>query len=289
MKAVIPAAGLGTRFLPATKAIPKEMLPIIDKPAIQFVVEEAVDSGIDDIIIITGRGKRAIEDHFDRSFELEHVLKSRNKTETLKELERIADLADLHYVRQKNPLGLPNAIACARKHIGGESFAVLLGDDIIRSNVPCTRQMIDVHRRTKCPIVAVLRVPEEKLHKYGVVKGKAVSGMLSAVEDMVEKPPPGSAPSNMAMVGRYIFTTDIFDAIDSIGIGRTGEYELPDAIKALMENGRNVYALEFEGERFDIGDKGEYVHAIVRFAMEREDIIKGFSPAKPLVVPSFKP
>lgn len=269
-KAVIPAAGLGTRFLPATKAQPKEMLPIIDKPVIQFVVEEAIASGIDDILIITQREKRAIENHFDASFELESYLKDRDRFDLLNEMEEISNLADIHYIRQKEPRGLGDAIYRARKHIDGP-FAVLLGDDIIRSDIPCTKQLADIFDRRRRSIIGVEEVPIEKISDYGMIKGRNVEGLTYLVEDLVEKPSAEEAPSNIGIVGRYILTPEIFDCILETPLGIGDEVQLTDALRILNKR-EEVYAYKFKGKRYDIGDKLGYIKATIDLALEREDL-----------------
>lgn len=270
-KAVIPAAGLGTRFLPATKSMPKEMLPVIDKPIIQFVVEEAIASGIEDILFVTGRGKRAIEDYFDASPELERHLERNGKISLLKEIQDISSLADIHYIRQKEPKGLGDAIAKAERHIGNEPFAVMLGDDIIRSKIPCLKQLIDLYNSHGGSIIAVEKVPEEKISEYGIIKGKKVEDSLYILDDIFEKPLPEEAPSNIGAVGRYIFTSEIFDCICSIKPGVGNEIQLTDAIRLLI-NKENVYAYCFNGRRYDAGDKFGYVQSIIDIAMERDDL-----------------
>jgi UTP--glucose-1-phosphate uridylyltransferase len=275
MKAVIPAAGHGTRFLPATKAQPKEMLPLVDKPAIQFVVEEAVASGIDDILIITGRGKRAIEDHFDRSIELETILKEQGRKELLAEMERIADLADMHFIRQKEAKGLGHAILCAEKHVNDEPFVVLLGDDIVHSKVPCTKQIVDWYRKYKSPVIAVEEVPRHMLEAYGIVDGEKVEESLYLIKDLVEKPKPEEAPSNLGIIGRYVLTPDIFDALKKTKKGKGGEIQLTDALRILNKT-HKMYACGFEGVRYDLGNKIDYLRATVDYAMMREDLSKEF-------------
>ena len=270
-KAVIPAAGLGTRFLPATKSLPKEMLPIIDKPAIHMVVEEAINAGIDDIIIITGRGKRAIEDYFDDSPELEMHLREKGKNKLLEMVKKISSMANIHYIRQKEPLGLAHAILQAEKHVCNEPFAVLLGDDIIKSPSPCIHQLIKAYSKLKSSVIAVQRVEKEKVSRYGIIKGKPIEENLYLIEDIVEKPSPEKAPSNVAAIGRYIFTPEIFDCIRSTSLGIGNELQITDSIKILMEK-QNVYALEFAGKRYDIGNKAEYVKAIIDFAFESQEI-----------------
>ncbi|WP_077614026.1 UTP--glucose-1-phosphate uridylyltransferase GalU [Caenibacillus caldisaponilyticus] len=272
-KAIIPAAGLGTRFLPATKAMPKEMLPIVDKPAIQYIVEEAVQSGIEDIIIVTGRNKRAIEDHFDHSPELEHILKSRNKTALLEKVQRSTNLAEIHYIRQKEPKGLGHAVWCARKFIGNEPFAVLLGDDIFRGEKPGLLQLIEQYERTHSSIIGVQKVTYDQTHRYGVIDPaeEKQEGRLFAVKRFVEKPAPGTAPSNLAIIGRYVLTPEIFDFLDRQEIGAGGEIQLTDAIQKL-NNVQNVYAYDLIGERFDTGEKLGYLETICSFALENPEI-----------------
>ena len=275
-KAVIPAAGLGTRFLPATKSMPKEMLPLIDRPVIQYVVEEAIDSGIDDLIIITGRGKRAIEDYFDDSPELEMHLRDHGKFEALKTVQEISSLVDIHYIRQKEPRGLGDAILRAEKHIGNEPFAVLLGDDIIRNSVPCTKQLIDLYRVKERSIIAVEAVPPEKIRSYGIIQGTRVSPSLYKIEDIVEKPQIEEAPSNIGAIGRYVFTPDIFECLKHIIPGVGGEIQLTDGIRFLLQF-QEIYAHLFQGKRYDTGDKAGYIKAIIDFALgnrEIRDIIK---------------
>lgn len=270
MKAVIPAAGLGTRFLPATKAQPKEMLPLVDKPAIQFVIEEAVASGIDDILIITGRGKRAIEDHFDKSFELEEILEKKKKYELLKQVQRITDLADIHYIRQRDALGLGHAISFAKKHVGDEPFAVLLGDDIVFSKTPCTKQLIKMYQKYKSPIIAVEKVEKHMIEQYGIIDGKPVDDNLYEIMDLVEKPTPDEAPSNLGITGRYILTPEIFDAIEKTKPGKGGEIQLTDALRILSER-QNLYAYNFHGKRYDLGNKCNYLKASIEYALRRSE------------------
>ena len=270
-KAVIPAAGLGTRFLPATKSMPKEMLPIIDKPVIQYVVEEAIASGIDDIIVITGRGKRAIEDYFDTSPELENHLLSKNKKDLLKKVKDISSLADIHYVRQKEPKGLGDAVLKAEKHVGNEPFAVLLGDDIIVSERPAVKQLIEAFDKVKCSVIGVEEVPLELLSKYGVVEVEQKQEDLFLVKNLVEKPE--RPPSNLAVSGRYILTPEIFDCIREVKPGYGGEIQLTDALNLLLNlKEQRIYAKKIEGRRYDIGDKLSYVKAIIDFVLEREDL-----------------
>jgi len=270
-KAVIPAAGLGTRFLPATKVQPKEMLPIVDKPVIQYVVEEAVSSGIDDIIIITGRGKRTIEDYFDFSPELENHLARNGTYEQLEQIRTISTLVDIHYIRQKEPKGLGDAVLKAEKHIGNDAFAVLLGDDIITSTVPCTKQLGTLYERYENPILAVERVPEEKTSSYGIIKGEQVNHSLYRLSDVIEKPTPQEAPSLLGIVGRYVMTADLFDCIKRVPRSSRSELQLTDAIRLLL-NERPVYAWVLDGVRYDAGDKIGYLKAVIDFALEREDL-----------------
>jgi UTP--glucose-1-phosphate uridylyltransferase len=274
-KAVIPAAGLGTRFLPVTKSMPKEMLPLIDTPAIHYVVKEAVESGIDDIIIITGRGKQAVEDYFDESPELEIHLKKNNKEKMLQLIKDISSLANIHYIRQKEPKGLPDAIAKAEKHVGDDPFAVLLGDDIITSKKPCTRQLIDVFTNYKSSVIAVQEVPLTKISRYGSVKATKIESKLDndlyLVEDIVEKPKPKDAPSNIAAIGRYVFTPEIFDCIKRTIPGVNNELQIADSINILRQT-QKVYASSFSGKRYDIGDKSGYIQAIIDFALKNEEI-----------------
>jgi UTP--glucose-1-phosphate uridylyltransferase len=268
-KAVIPAAGLGTRFLPATKSMPKEMLPIIDKPVIQFVVEEAILSGIEDIIIITGRGKRAIEDYFDTSPELENHLRQNEKYEALREVKDIASLADIHYIRQKEPKGLGDAVLKAEKHVGNEPFAVMLGDDIIKAESPCITQLMNLFERDEKSVIAVEAVAKEKIRDYGIIKGREIEKSVYLVEDIIEKPSLEGAPSNIGTVGRYILTPKIFDCIKETPPGRGNEVQLTDAIRMLIKE-EDVYGYAFTGKRYDAGDKIGYVKAIIDFALERE-------------------
>ena len=271
MKAVIPAAGFGTRFFPATKAQPKEMLPLVDKPAIQYVVEEAVSSGIKDIIIITGRGKRAIEDHFDKSFELEYVLKRDKKEKELEEVRKIANLANIHYIRQKEQKGLGDAILCAKRFVGNEPFAVMLGDDVTFNNVPCLKQIINVFNKYNKSVAAVEEIPEEKLYRYGVIKGKKVENSVYLIEDVVEKPPLGKEPSNLAILGRYVFTPEIFGCIEEVEAKVKGEILLADALN-LLRRKQEIYAYVFKGKRYDIGDKCGWIKATVELSLQRDDL-----------------
>ncbi len=274
-KAVIPAAGLGTRFLPATKAQPKEMLPLVDKPAIQHVVEEAVRAGIRDILIITGRGKRAIEDHFDRSFELEHYLEKSGKFDLSKEIQGIAEMADIHYVRQGEPRGLGHAVGVAREHVGDEPFAVLLGDDIMTEESRVLPDMLDIYERYGRSVVALKEFPLQDISSYGCVRPEQVEETLVRVLDLVEKPRPEDAPSNLAVMGRYVFTPEIFEALDRVGPGRGGEIQLTDAMAVLLKE-QTIYGHVFEHGRYDIGDKLDYLRATVELAIERDDLGPGF-------------
>ncbi|TGC08457.1 UTP--glucose-1-phosphate uridylyltransferase GalU [Methanolobus halotolerans] len=270
-KAVIPVAGLGTRFLPATKSMPKEMLPIIDKPVIHYVVEEAIASGIDDIVFITGRSKRSIEDYFDDSPELENHLRKKNSENLLKIVQDISSMVDIHYIRQKEPRGLGDAIFTARKHINDEPFAVLLGDDIIVNEKPCTKQLIDNFLKYGRSTIAVEEVPREKISSYGIIKGKAMDDSLYTLEDIVEKPKPEDAPSNIGAIGRYVFTPEILDCIKETAMGVGNEVQLTDAIRLLNEE-QMIYAYRFSGKRYDTGDKVEYVKAIIDFALKNKDM-----------------
>jgi len=270
-KAVIPAAGLGTRFLPVTKSMPKEMLPLIDRPAIHYVVAEAVASGIDDIIIITGRGKRAIEDYFDNSPELEMYLKDNHKDSQLKVLQDISSLADIHYIRQKEPKGLGDAVLTAEKHINNEPFAVLLGDDIIMNSTPCTKQLIDVFQKYGKSTIAIEKILPEKISSYGIIKGNKLENGLYSIEDIIEKPEVEEAPSNLGAIGRYIFNPEIFDCIKETSLGHGHEIQLTDAIRILKES-QKVYTYPFKGKRYDTGDKEGYVKAIIDFALMNPEI-----------------
>ncbi|MBV6432807.1 MAG: UTP--glucose-1-phosphate uridylyltransferase [Bryobacteraceae bacterium] len=275
-KAVFPAAGLGTRFLPATKAQPKEMLPLVDKPLIQYGVEEAIHSGIHNIIIVTGRGKSAIEDHFDVSFELEHLLETRGKRDLLASVRGISDMIDVSYIRQKEALGLGHAVLRAKELVGPESFAVVLSDDIIDAEIPCLRQLLDIHEFYGASVLALMEVDGPEISAYGVVDADPVAhngmgGRLFRIHNMVEKPKPGDAPSNLAIIGRYILTPEIFESIESIPPGKGGEIQLTDAIKHHLRN-RPVYGLKFEGKRYDAGDKLGFLQATVEFALRRHDL-----------------
>jgi UTP--glucose-1-phosphate uridylyltransferase len=270
-KAVIPAAGLGTRFLPTTKAQPKEMLPIVDTPTIQFVVEEAVQSGIRDILMITGRGKSAIENHFDRTFELEAALAEAGKEEQLRQVRALAEMADMHYIRQRELRGLGDAVAHARDHVGGESFVLLLGDTVLDSPLPCTRQLIDIHSRLGGAVLAVEEVPEDRVERYGIVAGRPAGPDLWEVTDLVEKPARGQAPSRLAIAGRYVLPPEIFPAIAETKPGALGEIQLTDAIRKLVGK-VPVHAFRFDGHRHDIGSRIDYLRCIVEFAARRPDV-----------------
>lgn len=273
-KAVLPAAGLGTRFLPATKAQPKEMLPLVDKPLIQYVVEESVGAGITDVIIVTGRGKTAIEDHFDVSFELERFLEDKGKRDELEIVRGISDLVNVCYVRQKEALGLGHAVSVAEPLVGGESFAVLLGDDLVRSKVPCIRQMIDVYERVEAPVLAVMRVETEEISSYGVIAAEPAPGgdrRLHRVTRLVEKPPRNEAPSDLAIIGRYVLTPAIFDHLRRTDRDSRGEIQLTNGLQSLLSE-TPVYAFEFEGIRHDCGNKLGFLTATVEYALERPDL-----------------
>lgn len=268
-KAVIPAAGLGTRFLPVTKSMPKEMLPIIDKPAIHYVVEEAANSGIDDILIITARGKRAIEDYFDDAPELRMHLERQGNTQQLKDLTAISRFSGIHFVRQREPKGLGDAVLCAEKHCGNDPFAVLLGDDIMKDLVPCTKQLVDIFERTGSSVIAIQEVPREDLCKYGIVQGKEQGENLLFLEDIVEKPQPENAPSRFGSIGRYVFTPALFSCLNRITPGAKGEIQLTDAIRLLMKE-EDVYAYLYQGKRFDTGDKLGYIETIIDYAFDND-------------------
>ena len=272
-KAVIPAAGLGTRFLPATKAQPKEMLPIVDKPTIQYVVEEAVAAGIEDILIITGRGKRAIEDHFDYSVELEALLEEKEREAELQMIRAISEMAQIYYVRQKEPLGLGHAIFCARKFIGSEPFAVLLGDDVVDSEVPCIGQLMAVYAKEGGTVLGVQAVDWPEVHKYGIVEGAVEKGPLWRVKGLVEKPAREKAPSNIAVLGRYVLEPEIFAVLEHTVPGAGGEIQLTDALHALAAT-RPVWAYSFEGRRYDVGDRLGFLQATVEYALSREDLAR---------------
>jgi UTP--glucose-1-phosphate uridylyltransferase len=275
-KAVFPAAGLGTRFLPATKAQPKEMLPLVDKPLIQYGVEEAIHSGIQNIVIITGRGKSAIEDHFDVSFELEHLLDTRNKRELLATVRDISDMIDVAYIRQREALGLGHAVLRARAIVGQEPFAVVLSDDVIDAEIPCLRQLLDVYEFFGAPVVALMEVPADNISAYGVVDAEPVAhngcrDRLYRIRNLVEKPRQQEAPSNLAIIGRYVLTPEIFESIELIEAGAIGEIQLTDGLKHLLRN-RPIYGYRFEGTRYDAGDKLGFLKATVEFALRRDDL-----------------
>lgn len=267
-KAIIPAAGLGTRFLPATKAMPKEMLPILDRPTIEYIIEEAIESGIEDIIIVTGKGKRAIEDHFDNNFELEEILTSRGKLDLLDKIEQSSSV-EIHYIRQKEPRGLGHAVWCARKFIGNEPFAVLLGDDIVKAEKPCLKQLIEQYNETNRSIVGVQKVGYKETERYGIIDPSSVEGRLYVVRRFVEKPEIGNAPSNLAIMGRYILTPEIFDFLARQEKGTGGEIQLTDAIQKLNQV-QAVYAYNFEGIRYDVGEMMGYIRTIIDFALQHE-------------------
>lgn len=274
-KAVIPAAGLGTRFLPATKAQPKEMLPIVDKPTIQFIIEEAVASGIEEILIITGRNKRAIEDHFDKSIELEYQLQQNNKTELLEMVQGISNMVDIHYIRQKEPKGLGHAISCAKAFVGNEPFAVMLGDDVVDSTVPCLKQLMNCFDEYKTSILGVQEVPDEEVCKYGIVEGLHIEDKVYKVKNLVEKPAVDEAPSNVAILGRYIITPEIFNILENTTPGKGGEIQLTDALKTLIQR-EAMYAYKFDGRRYDVGDKLGFLEATVEFALRKAELKEPF-------------
>lgn len=270
MKAIIPAGGLGTRFLPLTKNSPKEMLPIIDKPTIQYVVEEAVMAGIDDIVIVTGRGKQVIENHFDVAYELERILEERGKTRELEEIKRISELADIYYIRQKKAKGLGHAIYMARKHVDNETFAVLLGDDIILAKKPGVKQIMEIHEKFGGSVIAIQKVEEEHVSKYGIIEYEEVEDKIFRVRRLVEKPAPHEAPSRMAIMGRYILTPSIFKCIERVKPGKNNEIQLTDALNLLLEK-EDIYAYEFDGKRYDLGDKLDWIKINVELALQREE------------------
>ena len=275
-KAIIPAAGLGTRFLPATKAQPKEMLPIVDKPTIQYIIEEAVVSGIEEILIITGRNKKCIEDHFDKSVELEMELKKNNKIKLLELVRNISDMVDIHYIRQKEPKGLGHAIRCAKTFVGNEPFAILLGDDVVYNpEKPCLKQLIDCYEEYKTTILGVQTVPEHDVYKYGIVDGIAVEDRVCKVKGLVEKPSVKEAPSNTAILGRYIVTPRIFDILDKTKPGKGNEIQLTDALLTLMSE-EAMYAYNFEGRRYDVGDKLGFLQATVEYALRKAELKDDF-------------
>lgn len=270
-KAIIPAAGLGTRFLPATKAQPKEMLPIVDKPTIQYIIEEAIASGIEEILIITGRNKKCIEDHFDKSIELEMELAKSGKEDLLELVKDISGMVDIHYIRQKEPKGLGHAIYCAKAFVGNEPFAVLLGDDVVDSEKPCLKQLMDCFSEYKTSILGVQTVPAEDVNKYGIVNGIHIEDRVYKVKDLVEKPSIEDAPSNVAILGRYIITPKIFDILENTKPGKGGEIQLTDALKTLISS-EAMYAYNFEGRRYDVGDKLGFLQATVEYAIKREEL-----------------
>ncbi|MCR8746810.1 UTP--glucose-1-phosphate uridylyltransferase GalU [Romboutsia lituseburensis] len=270
-KAIIPAAGLGTRFLPATKSQPKEMLPIVDKPTLQYIIEEAINSGIEEILIVTGRSKKSIEDHFDRSVELELELEQKGKKEMLKMVQDISNMVNIHYIRQKEPKGLGHAIHCAKSFIGNEPFAVLLGDDIVDSDKPCLKQLIDCYNEYKTTVLGVQEVAKEDTCKYGILDVKYIENRVYKVKDMVEKPDVDKAPSNIAILGRYIITPAIFDILENQEPGKGGEIQLTDALQTLADQ-EAIYAYNFEGRRYDVGDKLGFLEATVDFALKRPEL-----------------
>ena len=274
-KAIIPAAGLGTRFLPATKAQPKEMLPIVDKPTIQYIIEEAVASGIEEILVITGRNKRAIEDHFDKSVELEKELESHGKDKLLSVVKDISNMANIYYIRQKEPKGLGHAINCAKTFVGNEPFAVMLGDDVVDSNVPCLKQLIDCYDEYKTTILGVQKVPHNDVSKYGIVDAMHIENSVYKVKNLVEKPKTEEAPTDIAILGRYIITPQIFDILSKTKPGKGGEIQLTDALKTLMQS-EAMYAYTFDGKRYDVGDKLGFLKATVEFALKREELREPF-------------
>ncbi len=269
-KAIIPAAGLGTRFLPVTKAMPKEMLPIVDKPTIQYIVEEAIESGIEDIIIVTGKGKRAIEDHFDHSVELEQNLLEKGKYEILEKVQESSRI-NIHYIRQKEPKGLGHAVWCARKFIGNEPFAVLLGDDIVQAETPCLRQLMNQYETTKSSVIGVQTVLENETHRYGIIDPIEQSGRRYQVRQFVEKPAQGTAPSNLAIMGRYVLTPEIFAFLEDQQTGAGGEIQLTDAIQRLNEIQR-VFAYDFEGKRYDVGEKFGFIQTTIEMALQHDEL-----------------
>lgn len=269
-KAIIPAAGLGTRFLPATKAMPKEMLPIVDKPTIQYIVEEAIESGIEDIIIVTGKGKRAIEDHFDYAPELESNLMEKGKLDILEKVRQSSNV-DIHYIRQKEPKGLGHAVWCARNFIGNEPFAVLLGDDIVQAETPCLRQLMNEYEKTLSSVIGVQTVPNNQTHRYGIIDPISNEGRRHQVNTFVEKPVAGTAPSNLAIMGRYVFTPEIFKFLEEQKIGAGGEIQLTDAIQKLNEI-QSVFAYDFEGRRYDVGEKLGFIETTVEFALQHTEL-----------------
>lgn len=286
-KAIIPAAGLGTRFLPATKSQPKEMLPIVDKPTLQYIIEEAINSGIEEILIITGRNKKSIEDHFDKSVELELELQQKGKTEMLEMVQEISNMVNIHYIRQKEPKGLGHAIHCAKSFIGDEPFAVLLGDDIVDSDTPCLKQLIDAYDEYKTSILGVQEVAKEDTDKYGILDCKYIEDRVYKVKDMVEKPNVEEAPSNIAILGRYIITPAIFEILENQAPGKGGEIQLTDALKTLAQH-EAIYAYNFEGRRYDVGDKLGFLEATIDFALKRDNLKDGLMNYMKNVVEEIK-
>ena len=270
-KAIIPAAGLGTRFLPATKAQPKEMLPIVDKPTLQYIIEEAIHSGIEEILIVTGRSKKSIEDHFDRSVELELELEKKGKTDMLKMVQDISNMVNIHYIRQKEPKGLGHAIYCAKSFIGNEPFAVLLGDDIVDAKTPCLKQLIDCYNEYQTTILGVQEVPDSEVNKYGIINAKSIEDNVYKIKDMIEKPNLNEAPSNIAILGRYILTPTIFDILETQQPGKGGEIQLTDALRTLVKS-EALYAYIFEGKRYDVGDKLGFLEATVDYALKNPEL-----------------
>jgi len=270
-KAIIPAAGLGTRFLPATKSLPKEMLPIVDKPTMQYIIEEAISAGIEEVLIITGRNKKSIEDHFDKSVELELELENKHKDNLLKQVRDISNMVNIHFIRQKEPKGLGHAINCARAFVGNEPFAVMLGDDIVDAKTPCLKQLMDCYEERKATILGVQEVANENVDKYGVVDGIQITDRVYKVNNLVEKPKVDLAPSNVAILGRYIITPEIFDILDNTMPGKGGEIQLTDALKTLAAK-QDMYAYIFEGRRYDVGDKLGFLEATVEFALKRDEL-----------------
>ena len=275
-KAIIPAAGLGTRFLPATKAQPKEMLPIVDKPTLQYIIEECVDSGIEEILIITGRNKKSIEDHFDKNIELEIELEKSNKQEMLEMVREISDMVNIHFIRQKEPRGLGHAILCAKSFVGNEPFAVLLGDDVVyNDNRPCLKQLIDCYGEYKTSVLGVQKVADENVHKYGIVSGIQIEDRVYKVKNLIEKPSVEEAPSNIAILGRYIITPKIFEILENTAPGKGNEIQLTDGLLKLIEE-EAMYAYDFEGRRYDVGDKLGFLEATVEYAMRKDDLREAF-------------
>ncbi len=270
-KAVIPVAGLGTRFLPATKTVPKELFPIVDIPTVQYVVQEAVESGIQEVIFVTGRGKDIIEDHFDVAPELDHLIEERGQTKMLRTLQQIAEMIEIVSVRQKRPMGLGHAVLCARDLVGDEPFAVLLADDLIDAQIPCIRQLLNVFEEKKESVVALMRVPQEEIHRYGVIKGKEIESRLYTIQDMVEKPAAEDAPSQLAIIGRYVLRPEIFALLEKTLPGKGSEIQLTDGLLQLVRE-RGVYGYEFVGDRYDVGDKLGFIQANVAYALKRPEL-----------------